>query len=475
MTMTSMIRWSFVVAGIAGAPLLRAQPYTQALWPVDTVLNIVYGWDTNYLGGIDTLKMDLFRPVGDGNTARPLLIAVHGGAWISGHRAGLWSMCHMAAQRGYMAATISYRLRHHVPQVVNISLGVDPCVYLPDSAELLRALYRAQQDLKGAIRFLKERSAQDSTSTCNVFLYGESAGAITSLTAAFLDEPSERPAACGSLAPVPDPNFLLGGCHVTGLPLTIAQRSRPDLGPVDGDLALNGHDARVAGIAAMFGGLPLTAITEGWMQGADTPAVFLYHQTCDAIVPNGTLPLLQDISAYCAGGTWWSTHYPWSAGSLSLAPLLGQRLLACVQDDAVCDAVLAQFPFSFNCLNVAGNGSFHYVNDPEAVRDSIFKAFGPVIMANEAGACGATAIATIRAVPRASVFPAPAADQVHVRLPPGTAPCRARLCDGVGRAVLVTMLRKDAEVLDLGGIGDGIYLLAFDGVPIRAERVVLAR
>ncbi len=460
-----------LLACLAGP--VAAQPYTQPLWAVDTVRNITYGWDTTYLGGVDTLRLDLFRPVGDGNAQRPLLIAVHGGAWIGGYRQDLWTMCHEAAQRGYVAATISYRLRHHVPDGISISLGVDPCVYLPDSAELLRALFRAQQDLKGAIRHMKGRSALDSTNTCNVYLYGESAGAITSLTAAFLDEADERPAACGALTAAPEPAFLLGGCHVTGLPLSAAQRSRPDLGPVDGDLEQNGHDARVAGIAAMYGGLPTLGVTEDWVQGTDTPAVFFYHQPCDAIVPNGTRPLLRDISAYCASGTWWSAHYPSWSGSHAVAPLLGERLLANVQDNTVCDWVLSQFPFSFNCVNMGQNGSFHYVNNAPAVRDSIFRSFSPLVIANEQSPCGASTMAP-PSRPQPLLFPVPAEDVVHIRLAQNSMrTVTATLLDAVGRTVLQARLTGGTGTIAVGDLPSGSYLVVFDDPEQPAVRVAV--
>ncbi len=452
-----------------------AQPYTQPLWEVDTVRNIVYGWDTNYLGGIDTLKLDLFRPVADGNAARPLLVAVHGGSWMGGARQDLWTVCHAAAQRGYVATTISYRLRHHVPQNVSISLGVDPCVYVPDSAEVLRALYRAQQDVKGAVRFLKGRSPLDSTSICNVFLYGESAGAISGLTAVFLDDPDERPAACAALGPAPEPNFFLGGCHAAPWPLTIDQRSRPDLGPVAGDVAQNGHDDRVAGVAAMYGGIPLLGVAENWVQGPDTPAVFLYHQTCDAIVPNGSAQLLREMSALCATGTWWSTHYPWSAGSLALEALLGAKVLASIQDHAVCDAVLAQFPWSFNCINVSQNGSFHYVNNAPAVRDSMFMAFSPVIMANEALACGSTAVGANDTAEQVQLFPMPATDQLIAILPGTARTVQARLCDASGRSLWKVALHGGRNTLDLAGLDRGAYVLLFERSSFASERIIVAR
>ena len=57
-------------------------------------------------------------------------------------------------------------------------------MYPADTAEVYRALYRAMQDTKTAMRFLKARSAQDSTNRDAVYIVGESAGAFTALQAA---------------------------------------------------------------------------------------------------------------------------------------------------------------------------------------------------------------------------------------------------------------------------------------------------
>lgn len=456
-------RFVGIVAALGCALAMHAQPYTQALYPVDTTLGVVYGWDTNFYGGIDTLRMDIFKPAGDANTHRPLLLAVHGGAWIGGSRGDVWNLCADMAQRGYVAAAVSYRLGHHVPQNVNISLGVSACSYTPDSAEILRALFRAQQDLKGAIRFMKARSGLDSTLSCNTFIYGESAGAITCLTAAFLDVDAERPAACGPLPDVLDPNILLGGCFPTGLPLNGVQKTRPDLGPVQGDLNLNGLDAAVAGVASMFGALPLLAWDMDWLQGALPPPVFLYHQTCDMIVSTQTKQALFDLSFYCAGGTWWSTNYPVFAGSQSIADEMGTYppgtfTLSNLQDPAVCSAVLSQPPFSFNCINVANNGSFHYVFNPVVVRDSICRTFSPIIVQNEQLGCttGIGAI-TDKATQRLRVAPNPANDAATVRINTAGEGRVLHLLDVQGRVVREEPMPARAIIIDLNDLPAGPY------------------
>ncbi|MEO8068380.1 MAG: hypothetical protein ABI599_11860 [Flavobacteriales bacterium] len=442
----------------------QAQPYTQPLFGVDTTFSVIYGWDTNFYGGIDTLRMDIFKPVGDANTQRPLLLAVHGGAWVGGSRGDVWNMCADMAQRGYVAAAVSYRLGHHVPQNVNVSLGLSACSYAPDSAEILRALFRAQQDLKGAIRFMKARSTLDSTLGCNTFIYGESAGAITCLTAAFLDVGTERPLACGPLPDVADPSILLGGCFPTGLPLNSTQKTRPDLGPVEGDLNLNGEDSRVAGVASVAGALPRLAWDMDWLQGGAPPALFLYHQTCDMIVSTLTKPALFDLSFYCATGTWWSTNYPLFAGSQSIADEMatyppGTFTVSNLQDPFLCDAVLSQPPFSFNCINVANNGSFHFVVNTAAVRDSLRRMFSPIIVQNEQVGCttGIGAITGKGTTEVLTVAPNPAADAATVHLTTARQDRILRVFDVQGRVVLEQPMPMRTLDLDIVGYPPGPY------------------
>ena len=54
------------------------------------------------------LKLDLARPQGDGPF--PAIVFIHGGGWYQGNRQGYRGNIKEAARRGYVAATISYRL-----------------------------------------------------------------------------------------------------------------------------------------------------------------------------------------------------------------------------------------------------------------------------------------------------------------------------------------------------------------------------
>lgn len=268
--------------------LLRAQlPYTQPQYAVWEEKDIPYGTAVHVAGGQTDLLLDLYKPVGDGNCRRPLVVLIHGGAWIAGTKADadVVAMCREMARRGYVAASIKYRLGMHpsnfyVPyalcnDAIN-PVGVNKCIYVADSLEIARALYRGMQDAKGAVRFLKNRHAQDSTDVGNVFVGGSSAGAFIALCVGFLDQPQERPAATWAQADAPLPDSDLLSC----LPPN-ADRKRPDLGDIEGNLHLGGHDARVRGVAAFMGGIFDTAI----LPGNAGPATYLYHRADDLVVP----------------------------------------------------------------------------------------------------------------------------------------------------------------------------------------------
>lgn len=260
------IRITIVIsAGLLIAGPISAQyctiPYTDSLFRVQVEPDIWYGNAVRYDGGTDSLRLNLYKPIGDEQTERPLVIVIHGGGFYSGHRNDLNTMAEDLAERGWATATISYRLGFY-----GSWLFAPP--YANDPYEVRRAIYRAMQDAKAAIRFLKGRHLQDSTSTTSVFVLGFSAGAITALHTAYLNAPGERPEDCGAIAPVQ--HFL-------------NTYPRPDLGPIDGDLNQNGHDASVLGVVNFYGALMDTT----YITTPNDPALFSYHQTLDPVVGCG--------------------------------------------------------------------------------------------------------------------------------------------------------------------------------------------
>lgn len=307
---------------IAGIHLQAQTPYTQAQFNYSVQTNIEYGQATDFAGFNDTLLLDLYKPIGDNNCQRPCAVLVHGGAWIGGSKEDfdIVTIAENMAARGWVVATVNYRLGTQKTAFYEMYLGCAilgnisaPAGYICDSAEVIRANYRGQQDLKGAIRYMKSRFMMDSTDVNNVFLVGQSAGGFVSLAAAFMDDPSEKPAQCLAIADAPTPDADL----VQFLPANYSL-TRPDLGDINGDLHLGNYDASVQGVGNFFGGMMnfemLNNVTE-W------PVLYAYHQGNDVVVHYNYGRLLGRIDSECYGGGGPNpvcqsyAHYPKAYGS----------------------------------------------------------------------------------------------------------------------------------------------------------------
>jgi len=147
---------------------------------VDSINAITYGSAMNIKGSAETLLMDLIFPQGDTMKKRPLVVFIHGGGFQGNSRKGSYSamVCQGFAKRGFVTATIDYRL------------GIEN---QKTEADYANALYRAQQDGRAAIRYLKKHADQYGIDTNQVFLTGSSAGSKTAMAIAYMDE-SELPA-----------------------------------------------------------------------------------------------------------------------------------------------------------------------------------------------------------------------------------------------------------------------------------------
>ena len=126
------------------------------------------------------LDMDLYYPKEPvTQLRRPLLILIHGGAFYNGDKQNLGfpELGHHFAERGYVVASINYRLG-----------------FKPLAPDVDRAGYRALQDAYAAVCYLIENADEFGIDTSNIFAAGTSAGAITALNLAFLRE-ENRPEA----------------------------------------------------------------------------------------------------------------------------------------------------------------------------------------------------------------------------------------------------------------------------------------
>ncbi len=161
-------------------PCSNGRYATDVFANVSLTSNITYGANASFLGANTSLKLDFYSPTGDTEPNRPLIIWVHGGSFLGGSKTDVdvQSLSQRFAKKGFVCASIDYRV------------GFFPI----DSANAVKAVVRAVQDLKAAIRFFyKDKQTTDTykIDTTRIFIGGSSAGAITALHAAYLNDTCE--------------------------------------------------------------------------------------------------------------------------------------------------------------------------------------------------------------------------------------------------------------------------------------------
>lgn len=127
----------------------QAPPAPQVPDSVEAIPNVVY----SRVG--EPVAMDIYKPKAKG--PYPAVLAIHGGGFRAGSRAGYTALCIRLAQRGYVAATASYRLA--------------PKSQFPAALE----------DVKAAVRHLRANAVQYDIDAAHIGVTGGSAGGTLAL------------------------------------------------------------------------------------------------------------------------------------------------------------------------------------------------------------------------------------------------------------------------------------------------------
>lgn len=125
---------------------------------VEEILDIEYG-----TGGESPLQLDLYFPKGR-TEITPAIIFIHGGAWKSGKRSDMKFYCVKFAEKGYVTATVTYRLMRQAP------------------------FPAAVHDVKCAVRWLRANSAKYLVDPKRIGVSGNSAGGHLSLMIGYSDD-----------------------------------------------------------------------------------------------------------------------------------------------------------------------------------------------------------------------------------------------------------------------------------------------
>lgn len=181
------------IAALAGCTVPRPQGagdvrYRDQLFgSVAKTTDVQYGTAPGADGQPVALKLDVYRPVGDANAARPALIWVHGGGFSGGDKSSGPSadLAQTFAKLGYVGISINYRLL--APTGCNGAGGVTATCYA--------AALAAVADAQAAVRYVRANAATYGIDATRIGIGGESAGAITSAGVGMF---AENPNAGGS-------------------------------------------------------------------------------------------------------------------------------------------------------------------------------------------------------------------------------------------------------------------------------------
>ena len=233
----------------AQSPNCDGQRYLEPIFDnlIET-FDVKYGENISVTGQSVELFVDIFEPDEANVNARPLVLLLHGGAFVTGDKSSMHDICRDFASRGYVAATMSYRLFD------------GPIVPLPDSLALIEVVVQSVEDAFGAMRyFINDAQTEDlyGINPDMIFIGGASAGAITSIHTAYMDDNDDVP---DFMSQHIDPDLGLPG----------ASNEFTDINPV------------IQGVLNYSGAI----YNVSWMDENDEP-IFSVHDDQDNVVPYG--------------------------------------------------------------------------------------------------------------------------------------------------------------------------------------------
>jgi predicted esterase len=162
------------------------QRYNSQIFESITITkHIRYGANVTLGGNTQGLDLDIYQPENDTEINRPLIVLAHGGSFIAGNKSDLEETATFLAKAGYVVASINYRL-----------LDVTPT-----QLAFKQVVMNAVVDMKAAVRFFTKDAANANLYKINpnkIFIGGYSAGAITALHYAYVNETSELSSIGGS-------------------------------------------------------------------------------------------------------------------------------------------------------------------------------------------------------------------------------------------------------------------------------------
>jgi para-nitrobenzyl esterase len=217
---------------------------TEMFTEVAAILDLKFSEGKTIAGNNQELFMDIYKPKGDVQTKRPVIVLGFGGSFISGTRKDISWLCESYAKRGFVAVSIDYRL---------YDLALIP---FPSASEMQTVVVKSIADMNAALHYLLADAKMTNTysiDTNALFVGGISAGAIMACHTAMLDSTDV-------------------------IPSNIQTKLRAE-GVIGSEKNLLGSKS-IKGILNFSGGLHIG----DWYDVSDPP-IFSYHDDNDRTVP----------------------------------------------------------------------------------------------------------------------------------------------------------------------------------------------
>ncbi|MCH7790492.1 MAG: alpha/beta hydrolase [Acidobacteria bacterium] len=178
-TTRSRIRLAAMVVVLALLATACWKPSVDPIYSVTVISDVVYGQGEVDGGGtFDDLLLDLYVPDVEGQDRFPLVVTIHGGGFNGGSKAKTAFVANQFAQRGYIVASINYRLSGDDPVPSSRVQAIYDAIGGAGATAQTRAAVAAMDDTMTALDFLHARPDVEPWQTV---LWGNSAGAITAL------------------------------------------------------------------------------------------------------------------------------------------------------------------------------------------------------------------------------------------------------------------------------------------------------
>ena len=191
------------------------------------------------------LDVDIYQPIGDTETSRPLILFAHGGSFYAGapNSAAMVTLCESFAKRGYVTGSIEYRLTS--------------AASLTDSLLMLEAVMNAISDSKAAVRYFRKDVAENGNiygvDAAQIYFGGYSAGAIMAVNHAYIDDTDVLP---------------------THLVSIVAEA-----GGLEGNSGNEGYSSEIKAVISLAGGVYRTSFID-----ADDEPIVSLHATDDGTI-----------------------------------------------------------------------------------------------------------------------------------------------------------------------------------------------